>query len=186
MAKRLLSILFLAILLFNFCGYRLMIDFIRSQENGMLQARLERSDYSESELISIKTKLNLPYYTSSSELERAHGSIRVNGVDYEYVKRRVYNDTLELLCLPDRAKTHLNEAQNRIFQLTLDGQSTETKKGSTLIRLSLPEYFEELGMTLPAPPRPEHATHSGLYSSHLACGYRISPERPPCAIPCIC
>ena len=117
--KRLSSILFLFVLLFNFWGYRFMIDCLQDQQDISLNSQLDADQYNDQDLISIKTSLNLPYYTNSGSYERAYGSINVNGVDYEYVKRRVYNDTLELLCLPNQAKTNLQTVKNQFFKFLM-------------------------------------------------------------------
>lgn len=176
--RRLLSILLLLILLFNFYGYRLMIDCMQQREQALLSARLDKEQYNEDELISIKTSLNLPYYSSSPEFERAYGSVRVNGVDYQYVKRRVFNDTLELLCLPDRAKTKLQLAKNDWFRLSLEGQTTD-KKAPGLIKIYLPDYFQEQEHTsfaLQLLQDREYFSQPGLFSPQ---DYSSRQERPP-------
>jgi hypothetical protein len=112
---------------------------------AVLEKKLDKQEYSDNELLSIKTKLNLPYYTSSAEFERTYGSVNINGVVYEYVKKRVYNDTLELLCLPNRVKTGLQEAKNELTKSTADGQaSMPVKKAPSTLKISLPDFCQSL------------------------------------------
>ena len=61
-----------------------------------LEARLDDHNYKESDLISFKVSANLPYYINSETYDRVNGEININGVDYKYVKRRIYNDSVEL------------------------------------------------------------------------------------------
>lgn len=108
-----------------------------------LEKKLDKREYSDDELISIKTKLNLPYYTASSDFERSYGSINIKGTVYEYVKQRVYNDTLELLCLPNAVKTKLQNTNNELAKASADGQATTPlKKAPTTLKVSLPDFCQ--------------------------------------------
>jgi hypothetical protein len=134
------AILFLLVLLFNFYGYRLMIDCMQDRYATLLESQLDKEQYNDDELISIKIRLNLPYYTSSGEYERAYGSAEANGVVYEYVKRRVHLDTLELLCLPNKTKMQLQSVKNELFKLSVDGTSQDKK--SNTVKIALPDFCQ--------------------------------------------
>jgi hypothetical protein len=83
-----------------------------------MEARLDDNRYDESQLISVKVPISqLSYYNPSRQFERVDGSIELSGVQYRYVKRRIYNDSLELLCLPDHAATTLQAFKNDFFRL---------------------------------------------------------------------
>jgi len=129
------------VLLFNLCGYRLLISGLRQSSETKMEALVDRQAYSDEELISIKTTLDLPYYPSSSTYERAYGSININGEEYDYVKRRAYHDTLELLCLPNHIKTGLRAAGNELAKSSADGQSLPSKKSGTNLQINLPDLF---------------------------------------------
>jgi hypothetical protein len=134
----------MGVLLFNFYGYRVMISYMQHQQAALLNAQLEREQYSDADLLSIKTPLPLPYLASSPEYERVQGSIQIDGITYEYVKRRVLNDTLEILCLPNRAKTHLQSAEREFFRQQLQGTPSGPDKPSTTIKIILPDYCQEI------------------------------------------
>lgn len=144
--KRLSAIGFLTVLLFNFYGYRLVIDCMQYQQAAILETKLDKQQYKDDELIAIKTAINLPYYTSSKNYERAYGSIEVNGVMYEYVKRRVYQDTLELLCLPNTIKTHLQSVKNEFFKLSVDGIASQQNKKAGTLKITLPDFCQEINL----------------------------------------
>jgi len=114
---------------------------MQSQTDACLEEKVDNNRYNQQDLISIKTKLDLPYYISSSQFERAYGSITINGTSYQYVKRRVYNDTLELLCLPNQAKTNMQSIKNELTTAFAEGQATTPKKHTT-IKISLPDFFQ--------------------------------------------
>ena len=121
-----------------------MLDYLQQQQHQATSVKIDQSDYLDEELISVKTVLNLPYYNSSPEFERAYGSMNINGVEYDYVKRRIYNDTLELLCLPNQEKTKLQAVQNDVLKLSIDNTGTQPdKKSSSILKISLPDYSQQ-------------------------------------------
>ena len=118
--KRIASILLLGILLFNWGGYRLLTNHFESNAGLQMQAELDKNDYNQSDLISIKVAASLPYGSSSEQFERVDGNIDINGVSYTYVKRRFYQDSLELLCIPNIAMTGIKNARDEFAKLAND------------------------------------------------------------------
>lgn len=173
------AILFLLILVFNLYGYRVVLAYIEMSGDVTLEQKLDNNDYNNEELISIKTVLNLPYYSSSPEFERTYGSVNIDGVVYEYVKKRVYNDTLELLCLPNKTKTKLNDIKNDITKSTADADAClPLKKGGATLKISLPDYCQQLE-TFPSFATNLHTQHLLVNESFSIPGYTQQQERPP-------
>lgn len=69
--------------------------------------QLDKNQYSDNELREVKLPLHLPYINDMSDFERCDGTIEYNGIHYNYVKRKVHNDTLYILCKPNFVKTRL-------------------------------------------------------------------------------
>jgi hypothetical protein len=119
----------LGILLFNWFGYRMLVSYMQNKSARELEARLDRNNYDESQLISIKIPAeHLAYYNPSEEFQRVDGSVEINGLQYKYVKQRIFNDSIELLCLPDRATTQLTAFNNDFFRLVNGFQTTRTSR----------------------------------------------------------
>ena len=98
MVKQLAAILLIGILFFNWYGYQLLTAYWQQKAENTLVARLDRHDYDDDQLVSIKVPLTtLDYYNSSTSFERVDGQVDINGVHYNYVKRRIFKDSLELL-----------------------------------------------------------------------------------------
>jgi hypothetical protein len=160
----------------------MVIAYMEGSSEAIMEQKVDRRDYSDDELLSIKTALNLPYYSSSPAFERTYGSVTVEGVVYEYVKKRVYKDTLELLCLPNSAKTALQDVKNKLAKTTADGQaSVPEKKGPTTLKISLPDFcqtFETAAAVLATLP------HNYLLQndSFSLADFSRQQERPPQAI----
>ena len=150
---------------------------MQSSSEAFLEKKVDQNNYDENDLICIKTKLNLPYYSGSNQYERAYGSIDINGTNYQYVKRRVHNDTLELLCLPNQTTTTLKRAGNDLTQSFADGQATTPKK-STTIKISLPDFFQSFktfSATCLLEPKPTFIQ----YTFSVTEGYTLKQRKPP-------
>jgi hypothetical protein len=142
--KRIAAILFLCVLLFNLYGYQWVIDCIQDRKEQVLLTQLDKEAYQNEDLVSIKTPINLPYYTNSAAYERIDGTIEIDGIAYNYVKRRIFNDSLELLCLPNTARQQLQTAKADFFKLTNGYPASEgAKKVASIIKNALPEYCED-------------------------------------------
>jgi hypothetical protein len=111
----------MGILLFNLAGYRLLSGFLQDRADTQLQSRVDRQQYDLSQLISVKVPLtHLSYYNSSPEFERVDGRIEIDGVPCEYVARRIFNDSVEFLCLPNRAALKIRVSGDDYFKLVND------------------------------------------------------------------
>jgi len=166
------------VLVFNFYGYRMVLAYIEKSGAVAIEKRLDQNGYREDELLSIKTKLNLPYYTGSSTYERAHGTVNLHGVVYTYVRQRVYHDTLELLCLPDAVKTKLQAVKNELTKSAADGQASLPQKKAGDWKISLPDFCQ----ALPAETSPAATVKRGYPRQHLSLtlsSYHHRQERPP-------
>ncbi len=114
-------------------GFRLFTAYMEGRVNTDLEAQLDGNSYDESELISIKVPaIHLGYYTNSSQFERVDGQMEFGGIEYKYVKRRLFNDSLELMCIPNHAIMSLQTAKDEFFRLVNDLQHTgQSKKPSS-------------------------------------------------------
>ena len=173
--------LLLSMLLFNWFGYRLFIGMLETQANTALEAQLDENRYDESQLISIKIPVRyLPYYTNSSEFQRVDGQIEVGGIQYKYVKRRIYRDSLEMLCVPNHTAMQLRTAENEFFRFSND-LTHEKKPGDNPHArkyFSVDNYTVQAGAPLLTPIR--IVTLLPVCPSSPLPLHRHSPaERPP-------
>jgi hypothetical protein len=128
--KTIAAILLLGILLFNWFGYRVLNDFMQDRSNLQLQSQLDLRHYDESQLIAIKLPAaHLSYYNNSAVFERVDGQIEINGIPYQYVKRRIYNDSIELLCIPNQMALNLRLSGEDYFRLINDIQRSQQGQG---------------------------------------------------------
>ena len=96
--------------------------------DSMLEVKLDNNHYEESQLIELKIPIDLPYQSTWASFERFDGEIEMNGTLYKYVKRKLVNDTLVLLCIPNHQKMELQTARNDFFKNTNDLSQNNSKK----------------------------------------------------------
>jgi hypothetical protein len=145
--------------------------------DAQLEKQVDKNNYNEQQLICIKTKLDLPYYNNSPEYERAYGSITIGGINYQYVKSRVYKDTLELLCLPNEAKAKLQSVKNELTKAFADGQASAPKKNTT-IKITLPDFCQVI-KTFSASYFINERQAFSEYEAVLSSGHTYKQKRPP-------
>ena len=120
--RQLTAISLILIFLFNLAGYRALLQYWEVQENTKLEVRLDQQQYDERDLVEVKIPIHLPYHSNWNDFERYDGEIDIDGVHYKYVKRKIFNDSLVLLCIPNEIKTKISTARDEFFSLVNDLQ----------------------------------------------------------------
>jgi hypothetical protein len=121
-------------------GYRLLVNYAMDKADENFESRLDRGHYNESELITVKVPLNLPYETNWKEFERVNGEMNVNGIVYKYVQRKVYNDTLILQCIPHHEKTELEQKASDYFGKVNDLPGNDNSKKTEVFKQLANDY----------------------------------------------
>ena len=140
------------LLLFNWAGYRLVFSYLESHSSELLNVHLDNNNYLEDELITIKLPIDdLPYYTNSPIFERVKGEVVIGGMKYQYVEKRIFNDSLEMRCIPNAQATNLTNARDAFFTMVNDlqhvnssGKQPPAKQPLTFKNL-LADYLVEEG-----------------------------------------
>lgn len=178
------AILLMGILLFNWFGYRLLTLYLQEKASSELTEELSGNKYSDEELISLKVPVtHLSYYHNSKEFEWVDGAIEIGGIEYKYVKRRIYQDTLEVMCVPDQAAIQLKMVRNEFFRFANDlhrpGQGKRQGANTSVSKPFSPDYcsstgafqFKYLSFSFKRPPCTDIPPICSIYS--------LVPEHPP-------
>lgn len=178
--RKLAAILLLFLFLFNLVGYRLYFNYAQQQYDIQLESSLDKHQYNDAELISIKVPLSMPYQTVQSGYERVDGEIKLGGKIYKYVKRRVVNGELELLCLPDQNKMRLQSAKNDYFKTTSDiamnNDGKKTDGGKTNVFKNITSDYEQQNTTYTVSII---AVANTSYHSNFILSLTSTPHTPP-------
>lgn len=127
--KKLAAISLLGFLLFDLVGYYGIAEYLSSRSEQELQYRLDADQYQDSELVTFKFPLSLPYF-NTYHFESIRGQLEFNGISYSYVKYRVCNDSLELKCIPNLQRTRVMNARDAFFKMANDFVNLTSKKSS--------------------------------------------------------
>lgn len=117
--KRLISVALLGVFLFNIVGYYGVYEVLKVSADRGLRDRLDADNFSESEAITFKVPLSIPYQTNS-DFERVDGDFKKDGKFYNLVKQKIENDTLIIVAVPDHAEATLFESLVDFVQLNTD------------------------------------------------------------------
>ncbi|MEO5593222.1 MAG: hypothetical protein ABIR15_05850 [Chitinophagaceae bacterium] len=183
--KKIASIILLGLLLFNCCGYRWVINVVQKHADTKLEAKLDRNEYDESQLIEISVPVNMPYQTSWANFERYDGEIEVNGIHYKYVKRKVQDGQLILKCIPNQTKQRLETAKDDIFKTTNDLQQDNSAKktgtpNAVPVKNLLGDYDKLQQLHVPALYAILSEQSYNMYQPNLVTDLLHStPEQPP-------
>ena len=177
--KKIVSISFLLILVFSSFGYKLVLVILKKEATSRLEHRIEAGNYDPSELIEVKIPLNLSYYVSWQDYHLDEGGeVMIEGSVFQYLKRRVLNDTLFLTCIFHTEKMRLEEAETAYEGRLYDFQSGKDKSSSNsfpAVKLMLSEYLHDAFDESSASSFKMIQT----YNSYKACNYnQYQPSIP--------
>ena len=182
--RKIAAILLLMVFVFNLFGYRLFVSFMVNNVDQSLEVALDHNNYNEDQLISIKKPINLPYYNNANDFTRAYGEVELNGVHYKYVKSRIYNDSLEMLCIPNTSKQQLLESKDKFTDVVFDLQKDANKKSSNsnkafsfIKMLSEFERHADVDFNLSSTLVALHNT--SYYNANSGVLHKVTIEQPP-------
>jgi hypothetical protein len=153
---------------------------MEDRSNLRLQSQLDLRHYDENQLLSIKLPATqLAYYNNSAVFERVDGQIDINGIPYQYVKRRIFNDSIEFLCIPNATALNLRHSGENYFRLINDMQRSQRgHPGSTTKFFAVDPYtathrwqIDDLSLIL--------IEYPGHFSTRLPAPSGATAERPP-------
>lgn len=184
MRRKLSAILLLALFLFNIAGYRVAFYFLQQYADQQMTASLENDSYDESELITVTIPISLPYYNDWSDFERVDGEVVYEGVIYKYVKRKVCQGQLVLLCIPDQKRTDIASAKDAFFKYSQDlmqHQNDHKSPNSKVVEYQPINDFQQhlISYLITTPITSIQQNQHTPLSVALSSSPHLSPEHPP-------
>ena len=127
--KKLVAISFITILLFNWGGYRFMVNYLQASTDARIQSIINDKQYGQSELFEISAPVTLPYTTNWADWESVEGQIVINGFHYNYVERKLQDGVMTYRCLPNHDKQNLLTGRDAFFKLASDFENSSAQSG---------------------------------------------------------
>ncbi len=183
--KQAAAIFLMGIFAFNIFDYRVVAYYLSHESHTNIEILLDNESCQEEELITIKQPINLFYYITSKNFHRSEGEVRKYEMICKCVKCRIYNDSLEMSCIPHTAKMQIQNSREAFFQFAKELQQDNHKKADHPtqkdVKLNKTEFEEFQNIRFSQP------THAIL--SHYYCSLIILPqtlllsfEQPPDAV----
>jgi hypothetical protein len=163
----------------------LWVLYMENNANKSLQTVVDNNSYNEEELILIKKPINLPYYNNTKDFSRAEGQVEINGVLYKYVKSRIYNDSLQMLCLPNTQVTKIHQAKDDYFKTVADIQKNNQDKNKPApgnnSKKMMSDFENNASFKLQCSISIASSTKYSfpLYNSNLGILHKTAVEQPP-------
>jgi len=180
--RKLVAIFMLAVFTFNIAGYQLVFNYISNKADKNLELALDTDNYKDEDLITIKQPTNLPYYTDSKDFQRIDGEVEMNGIKYKYVKCRIYQGNLEMLCIPHKAKMQIEQSKNDYAKVANDFQQNDTQKkdgSQKSFQKSISEYEEQSLVTIDCGSKLIATTYVLVQSIFEENHFFTTVEQPP-------
>lgn len=178
MIKRLAAIVLIALLAFNWYGYRLLTNYLQNEASAQLQSKLDKNDYDQNSLVELRVPLNMPYIADWGDFETFEGETQIDGIHYKYVKRKVEKGELVLMCIPNQQKTQLQTAQHDFFKLVNDLQANKKQSKDQSVKIPVSDviadnYSSEIISSISI------STMRTLYQKYIPLAFIATPSQPP-------
>lgn len=140
MLKRFAAISFLFLLLFNAFGYYLLFGYEQVQARKDVVQTVK--DMPESAFKVIKLPISAYVHIEDRDFEYIEGEYQSEGQTYNFVKKRIVNDSLELYCInnfrQDKLTAHFNDY---VKENILNGKGTQNQPTKQMLKSFLKEYI---------------------------------------------
>jgi hypothetical protein len=171
------SILLLIIFLFNTIGYKAAFYYLEEEADARIEAKIKTIDENDSQLITVKIPINLPYQTDWREFESIDGEMTFKGKTYRYVKRKVLRDTLILLCIKHEEKSQLQQARAEYYK-KINDLTSDTKK--PVVKQVKTDYYQvSNSLSALTPNVTILQQNKSDFTPQIAFGYPQKVKAPP-------
>ncbi len=103
---------------------------------------VDNNGFDKRNLIEIKIPNPIPYTKAVANFDRINGEITFKSKVYKYVYRKISENYITILCLPDANKTKINNAEKKFEQTinnTLQNKSTN-KQTNKLVKVNISDF----------------------------------------------
>jgi hypothetical protein len=115
-------------------GYILLQEYLTARSDRFMNELISQNLYNPNTLIELKIKQNVPGIREWDDFKNVSGQVQLKNACYNYVKLKVTQDTLFIMCVPNYEKTRLIKSNiiyaKQISDIPTDkkGQEASSKK----------------------------------------------------------
>ena len=140
MLKKFAAISFLLLLLFNAFGYYLLFGYEQKQARKEVVESVKNRSNSAFKII--KLPVSAYVHIEDRDFEYTEGQYQSDGQTYNFVKKRIVNDSLELYCLNNFRQDKLNAQLNDfVKENILNGSNNQNAPTKQMLKSFLKDYI---------------------------------------------
>jgi hypothetical protein len=128
------------IILLNTMGYYGVFLGMHYQNDLAMSNALDADDYDQSNTITLKVPVSMPYVPDQSDFDRVDGKFEHNGELYRMVKQRYAKDTLTVVCVRDTEHKKIDLALADYVK-TFSDKASDTKPASKMSISFIKDYL---------------------------------------------
>ncbi len=121
--------------------YGVFLGLKYKNDKDMIQM-LDAENYSDSETVTIKIPISIPYAADSKSFERVDGKFEHNGEFYRLVKQKLSQDTLYVVCVKDHENKVIDEAMTS-FVKTFTDKPADSHSNSKILVSFIKDYMSQ-------------------------------------------
>jgi hypothetical protein len=152
-------------------GYYAVFVGMQLRSDSALNRQLDDGTYDESQTISIKIPVNVPYLTGSNEFERVSGNFSYNDQVFRLVKQKYSSDTLTIICIRDVQTKRIQEALSDYVKTFTDHQQSQTQNLKYATALNKDFISNSFNMLCSCGGWQMEVIKNGCYSEHTSSFY---------------
>jgi len=132
-------------------GYRAWFYYAEKKADAVMDANLDNEQYNINDLISLTIPLDNPYQLEQKTFERVNGEVSYQGKTFRYVKRKVVDGNLIILCIRDDHKMVLKKAKTEYGNIANDftGNGKNSSRSGLQKNSNGTDYIEHQYANLP-------------------------------------
>ena|SRR5688572_8931762 len=124
--------------------YGIFLGLQYKNDKDMVQ-KFDAENYSDSDVVTIKIPISIPYVMDSKDFARVDGKFEHNGEFYRLVKQKLSKDTLYVVCIKDRENKRIDDAMTTFVKTftdkPVDNNQSNAKIVITFIKDYIPQSF---------------------------------------------
>ena len=140
--KPLVSAALVGLLILNVSGYYALFLGLQYRNDRAMTRKFDAGTYEQSQLITIKLPLTVPYLGDSKGFERVDGKFWHDGQFYRLVKQKYAQDTLTVVCTKDRESVRIQDALSD-FVKTFTDTPIQNQANAKLVFSISQDYMQE-------------------------------------------
>ncbi len=163
-------------------GYRAWFYYAEKKADAVMEANLDNEQYNVNDLVALTIPLDNPYQLEQKTFERVNGEISYQGKTFKYVKRKVADGNLIILCIRDDHKMVLKKAKTEYGNIANDftGNGKNSSRPGIQKNFNGNDYIEHQYANVPMWPFANYdLTYFSFNSDCFADPHISLPGKPP-------